>query len=125
MKRTYPPILVLVFLSGAILLATISCTPPADNKMPITTSSKEAREFYLKGRELSDKLQNQESIEYFEKAIEKDPEFALAYLNLAFVSPSFKGYFENVNKAENLIPKVSDGEKLWIKGVIAGNNGLP
>jgi tetratricopeptide (TPR) repeat protein len=124
-KQTYPQILALVFISCVLILTTISCSPLTDNKIPITTSSDEARELYLKGRGLSDKLQNQESIEYFTKAIENDPEFAVAYLNLAFVSPSFKGFFENVDKAKNLISKVSDGEKLWIDGVIAGNNGLP
>jgi tetratricopeptide (TPR) repeat protein len=95
-----------------------------EGKMPITTGSAEAREYYLKGRDLFERLRGQESIEYFEKAIAEDQDFALAYLNLAFVTPSAKGFFENLDKAKALADKVSEGERLWILGAEAAANGL-
>jgi tetratricopeptide (TPR) repeat protein len=93
-------------------------------KIPITTGSAEALEHYLEGRTLAEKLRGQESIEHFESAIAEDPDFAMAYLNLAFVTPSAKGFFENLDKAKALIDKVSEGERLWILGVEAAANGF-
>ena len=76
-------------------------------------------------RDRFDKLRAQEAEQYFRKAIELDPNFAVAYLNLAFTVSSAKEFFEYLNKASALIDKVSEGEKLWIKGVEAGVNGFP
>jgi len=101
----------------------ISCTK--DNKIPITTSSKVALDNYLKGRDLFDKLQAQEALQYFRNAIAADSDFAVAYLNLSFTVPSAKEFFEQFDKAVALSEKVSEGEKLWIKGVEAGVNGFP
>lgn len=93
-------------------------------KIPITTSSAKALEYYLEGRALAEKLRGQESIEYFERAVTEDPDFALGYLNLAFVTPSTKGFFENFDKAKALVDRVSEGERLWILGVEAAVNGF-
>ncbi len=97
-----------------------SCSTGNNNKLPITTSSKPALENYLKGLELNDKLRRLESRKYFEKAIEEDPEFALAHLNLAFVQPTTKSFMSSFNNAKKFINKVSDGEKYWILGYEAG-----
>jgi tetratricopeptide (TPR) repeat protein len=94
-------------------------------KIPITTLSPEARELYLKGRNLQERLQGQESLQYFEKAIAKDPNFAMAYLNFANSQPTAKGFFEQLGKAVALADKVSEGERLWILGVQAGADGHP
>ncbi len=115
-----------LLLSSIILLFIwIGCTKTQDEKIPITTSSKTALENYLKGRELADKLRGQESIQYWEKAIAEDPEFAMAYYNLALVSPTAKGFFENLDKAASLTDKVSEGERLIILGAKAAANGFP
>jgi len=92
-------------------------------KVPITTSSPEAREAYLKGRDLQERLQGQESLQHFEKAIAGDPNFAMAYLNFAQNQPTAKGFFEQLDKAVALADKVSEGERLWILGVQAGVDG--
>lgn len=92
-------------------------------KMPITTKSEKAREYYLKGRGLAEKLRGQESKEYFEKAVAEDPDFAIAHLNLAFVQPSAQGYFAEFNKALALVDNVSEGERFWILGIEAANEG--
>jgi tetratricopeptide (TPR) repeat protein len=67
----------------------------------------------------------QESKAYLEKALEKDPDFAMAHLFLSFAQPTARQFFEEVNKAKALADKVSEGERLWILGFQAGVDGLP
>ena len=57
-------------------------------KIPVTTSSDEARKEFLQGRDLSEKLLVQDSIQHFDKAISLDPNFASAELSRANVSPT-------------------------------------
>lgn len=97
--------------------------PSVAGKIPITTSSEEARKEFLQGRDLNEKLLNQDSIAHFDKAIALDPNFALAELNRANVSPTGKEFFEHLKKAVSLADKASSGEKLLILGTEAGANG--
>ena len=60
-----------------------SATVSKDGKIPITTSSEEARKEYLAGRDLQEKLRITDSIAHFDKALTLDPNFALAELNRA------------------------------------------
>jgi tetratricopeptide (TPR) repeat protein len=92
-------------------------------KIPVTTSSEEARKEFLQGRDLSEKLLVQDSIQHFDKAISLDPTFALAELNRANVSPTGKEFFDHLKKAVSLADKASNGEKLLILGNEAGANG--
>ncbi|MBC8478872.1 MAG: tetratricopeptide repeat protein, partial [FCB group bacterium] len=109
----------------SILFILINPAFPGTGKIPVTTKSETALQNFLKGRELADKLRNQEAITYLEAAVEEDPEFALAHMNLALVQPSAKGFFESLAQAEKTAPQVSEGEQLWIKGLAAGVNGFP
>ncbi|MGB2696889.1 MAG: tetratricopeptide repeat protein, partial [Candidatus Zixiibacteriota bacterium] len=95
-----------------------------EGKVPITTTSEEAREYYLQGRDLFEKLRAQESLQFFENAVGEDSEFAMGYLFLSLAQPTTKGFFEKLNKAVALAAKVSEGERLWILGVEAGVNGF-
>lgn len=99
-----------------LLFMMIAWTGEDEGKIPITSSSDEALSYYLQGRTLSDKYLNQESILYYEKAIELDSNFAMAYLNLSFVQASTKDFFELFNKAVALVDYVSEGERLQIMG---------
>ena len=108
----------------AVLILTACAEIGRVHKMPITTESDRALEYYLEGRDLAEKLRGQESIEYYENAIAEDPDFAMAYLNLSFVTPTAKGFFENLGKAKALIDEVSDGERFYILGVEAGVGGF-
>ena len=94
-------------------------------KLPVTTVSEEARREYLTGRDLSERLQANDSIPHFDKALALDPDFALAELARANNSPTPKEFFEHMRKAVALAPKVSAGEKLLILANQAGANGLP
>jgi tetratricopeptide (TPR) repeat protein len=104
-----------------LLLMVIGCAAPKeDGKIPITTKSEKAREDFLKGRDLFEKLRGQEARPFFESAIAEDPDFAMSYLFLSFVATSAKGFWENLGKATELVDQVSQGERLWILGVEAG-----
>jgi tetratricopeptide (TPR) repeat protein len=107
---------------GALLIAGCSIIV-AQDKMPITTSSERALEYYLQGRDLVEKLRGQESRQFFQQAVDEDPEFAVAYLQLAPVQPSVKEFFASFDKAKALVDKVSEAERLWILGYEAGAIG--
>jgi tetratricopeptide (TPR) repeat protein len=105
-----------------LLLIFVGCCNDEDGKLPITTSSCDARENYLIGRELADNLQKQEALVYFEKAIEQDPDFALAYFGAGLAQSKEEDIFKFLEKSIELIEEVSEGEKLIIKGIQAGIN---
>ena len=97
-------------------------TAPVSKKIPVTTSSEEARTAFLQGRDLAEKLVITDSIQHFEKAVSLDPGFALAELNLANSAPTGREFFEHLNKAVGLAGKASDGERLLILATEAGAN---
>src|SRR5689334_15374936 len=106
--------------------ATASTDKPATSgKIAITTSSEEARKEFLAGRDLAEKLRITDSIAHFDKAISLDPNFALAELNRANVSPTGKEFFEHLKKAVALSNRASDGERMLIQATEAGANGDP
>jgi tetratricopeptide (TPR) repeat protein len=110
---------------STFLLVIIGCAAPEQNgKIPITTTSEKAQEYYLQGRDLFEKLRVQESLQFFEKAVAEDSDFAMGYLYLSSAQPSTKGFFEKLNEAVALVDKASEGERLWILGVEAGVNGF-
>ncbi|HEV2835463.1 MAG TPA: tetratricopeptide repeat protein [Pyrinomonadaceae bacterium] len=106
--------------SGASSSATANT-----GKIAVTTSSEDARKEYLAGRDLQEKLRITDSIAHFDKAISLDPNFALAELNRANVSPTAKEFFEHLNKAVTLSAKASDGERMLIEATEAGANANP
>ena len=116
---------IVVFILGVLCFVGSSFAVEKGDKIPITTASKQALENFLKGRDLFEKLQAQESLQYFEKAVAADANFAMGYLFSSFAQPSVKGFFEQFDIAVALADKASEGEKFWILGVQAGVNGFP
>src|SRR5215204_2851464 len=102
--------------------SSASASTAPTGKIPVTTSSEEARKEFLAGRDLSEKLRITDSIAHFDKAISLDPNFALAELNRANVSPSAKEFFDHLKKAVALSDKASDGEHMLIQANEAGAN---
>src|SRR5215510_9883330 len=103
-----------------ILFYSIGGFPAESNgKIPITTKSDKARENYLKGRDLLEKLRARDSLEYFQKAVAEDPNMAVRFLQLSFAEPTGKGFFDDLKKATSLADKASEGERLWILGTEA------
>jgi len=108
--------------NGAHGSGPTSSATNGDGKIPVTTSSEEARKEFLAGRDLQEKLRITDSIQHFDKALSLDPNFALAELNRAAVSPTGKEFFEHLNKAVTLANKASDGERMLIQATEAGAN---
>lgn len=110
----------------SLLLCSLLLTLPAaaqEGKVPVTTSSEQARMQYLSGRDLVDKLRFTDARGNFIAATANDPDFALAYLSLAGTSPTANEFFEALAKAVELADAVSEGERLMILGQEAGING--
>ena len=88
----------------------------SEGKVPITTKSEDAKKEFLQGRDLSERLLGQDSLQHFDKAVALDPDFAAAELALANNSPTAKDFFAHQLKASVLADKVSEGEKLYHPG---------
>lgn len=95
----------------------------ADGKIPVTTSSDEARKEFLQGRSIAEKLLITKSIGHFDKAIALDPGFASAYLARANASFTGTDFFANLKNAVAASDKVSEGERLLIQATEANANG--
>lgn len=100
-----------------------SAAGSSGGKIPVTTKSEDARKEFLLGRELSEKLLAQDSLQHFDKALALDQDFAIAELARANASATAKEFFEHLNKAVGLADKASEGEKLVILANQAGANG--
>ena len=97
-------------------------TPAGGGKIPVTTSSAEAKAEFLQGRDMAEKLLITDSVTHFQKAVSLDPNFAWAELSLANTAPTGKEFFEHLHKAVSLADKASNGEKLLILATEAGAN---
>ena len=95
----------------------------SDGKLPVTTSSAEAKAEFLKARDMAERLLAQDSIQHYDKAISLDPNFAYAELGRANSSPTAKEFFDHLKKAVSLADKASEGERLLILANQAGANG--
>jgi tetratricopeptide (TPR) repeat protein len=121
----------LVCLSLAALLANAEPGVGQDRagaalaKIPVTTSSAEARQEYLRGRALGENLRAHDSREVLQAVVEKDPGFALAHYSLALNAPTAKEFFDHLSQAVKLAGKASEGEQLMILGLEAGANANP
>jgi serine/threonine protein kinase/predicted Zn-dependent protease len=87
-----------------------------------TTSSMEAYKYFLKGNEEFDKMYYVDALRSFEKAVDLDPEFAMAY----FVLGSTQGALGNIQaeneaikKAKALAHKVTERERFYIEAAYA------
>lgn len=84
----------------------------------VTTSSLDAYNHYLKGREAWEKLYYDEARQQMEKSIDLDPEFAVAYLYLARAQSRLRNVKEENEaweKAKLYADKASEKDRLWIE----------
>ena len=96
---------------------------PVEAKVVVTTASVEARDSFLRGRDLAEKLRATEARVFFEEAVTADPGFALAHLALANSATTAQGFFDSLERAVELAESVSEGERLMILGQDAGTRG--
>jgi len=114
--------LVVTFALGALGLAAVA---PSADRIPITTSSEEVRQLYLKGRDLSEKLRATDAHALFEQAAAKDPGFALAQVGLANSAGTPKEFFAAVDRAVARAGPASEPERLLVCALEAGAKGEP
>jgi class 3 adenylate cyclase/tetratricopeptide (TPR) repeat protein len=89
----------------------------------VTTSSLEAYNYFLKGREAYDKWYPEEARQYFEKAVTIDPGFAIAYM---YLSETY-GLLQNTQKQNEALEnayrtssRATENEQLTIRATYAG-----
>jgi tetratricopeptide (TPR) repeat protein len=104
---------------------TGAVTTGSRGKIPVSTSSEEAKQLHAEGLKLADQLRPHEARPLFEKAVAKDPKFAMAHYNLALASPNAKATTEHLTQAVVLSENASEGERLTILAFQAINNGDP
>ncbi len=124
MRKNRTPVILLV-LGVTAVLAIGGWAAPASaggGKIPVTTSSAEARTEFLQGRDMVEKLLITDSHAHFARAVSLDPNFAWAELSLANTAPTGKEFFEHLEKAVSLANKASEGERLLILATEAGAN---
>jgi tetratricopeptide (TPR) repeat protein len=82
------------------------------------TDNKDALRLYSLGVEKAQAVQNKEAIEYFEKALELDPEFAMAHARIGYVYALMWGQHEKgrpfLDRALNLTHRLTEKDKLQI-----------
>jgi serine/threonine protein kinase/Tfp pilus assembly protein PilF len=90
----------------------------------VTTHSPEAYRYYLEGIDYYDKVYREEAAKSFEKALELDSTFAMAYFKLALLKGG-KEQKELAARATEYSDKVSQKEKHYIKALdleVSGNH---
>ncbi|NOR14519.1 MAG: protein kinase, partial [Candidatus Aminicenantes bacterium] len=88
----------------------------------VTTSSMEAYRYYLEGRENYRKLYLDDARIAFEKAVELDPDFAMAYSGLASAHAALQNIEASrtaLKRAKALSPKATEKERLRIEAYYA------
>jgi len=101
-------------ISGAELAADVD-----EDIEDITTASPEAFKYYTQARRYHHEGKYRESIQIMEKAVEIDPEFAMAYRSLAMSYASLSFHAEEkqyIEKALELAGRLPDRERFQIMG---------
>ena len=97
-------------------------TETAAGKIPVTTSSEEARSAYLQGRQLLDDLRITDAHQFFVESVEADPDFALGHLGVANTSSTAQAFFDALRRAVETSATASDGERMQITAFEAGSS---
>lgn len=107
-----------------VVLLTLPVLIWAQNKeIPLTTSSKEALDYFLKGRDKLENFENTVVANLFEQAILADPDFAMAYLYRTFAGANHKERMTNLEQAIARVNTISEAEKNLILSVQAAFSG--
>ncbi|HUF79838.1 MAG TPA: hypothetical protein VMN03_01790 [Burkholderiales bacterium] len=96
-------------------------------KLPITTASADARNYFLQGQRELDLGRFLDANDHFKQAASADSGFALAYLNVANTGNSLEEFQTNLVLAERHAAGASDAERILIRisrrGVDSDVNG--
>ncbi|HMA53665.1 MAG TPA: protein kinase, partial [Acidobacteriota bacterium] len=104
-------------------LAALKAEKPQPRIVDVTTSSLEAYNAYLRGRDELDRFFGADARRSLEKAVSLDPEFAVAYLFLSRANNELgdgKARDEALGKARQYAGKATEKERLYIEAACAG-----
>ena len=114
---------ILLFIS--LLMTAARAEQPG--VLPITTKSKQARELYLRGMVKLENLHAEAAFQDFHKAVQLDPDFALAHIIISFptVDPTAEPAEQVAarDRARAAKSKVSRGEQLFIDWISESSEG--
>ncbi|HKE13551.1 MAG TPA: hypothetical protein VKB80_01685 [Kofleriaceae bacterium] len=99
----------------------VAPAPTNENEVTITSKSRAAVEQYKRGRELVYNARAAEGALHFKKALELDPEFALALAYLGTFTPGIEGV-KMVERAVELSAPLPGPERVLIEGQQAFND---
>src|SRR5581483_2623577 len=130
-KRMHRTRFISYFASAAIALIFVSATagaqaagnPSENGRMPITTSSPEARALFEQGVVEWENLHISRALEHWQAAIEKDPNFLLAHLYISERIPDPGQQAAERKKVLDLMGSVTPGEQLMAQWIIADGRG--
>jgi len=105
---------------GADARAPLDAVTSAVIKLPITTSSPQARHHFLLGQREMDLGRFIEANAHFKEAVAQDSGFALAYLDVANTGNSLDEFKNNLALAERHAAGASDAERLLIQATRKG-----
>jgi serine/threonine protein kinase/tetratricopeptide (TPR) repeat protein len=91
----------------------------------ITTSSSQAFQYYIEGKHYVNLMQYRKSIKSFRKAVEVDPQFAMAYWAMGWAYAwifDWENRARSFNKTMELLDRVSEREKYLIQGTFYGES---
>src|SRR5215471_1532658 len=115
--------LILYLFSFLVLLPSCLCAQNDQNNsiVPITTKSAEARDIYKKALIKLENMHGEEAMQDFHKAVQHDPDFALANIIISFptVDPTVDPVEQVAarDRANAAKSKVSRGEQLIIEWI--------
>ncbi len=110
---------------GLVAISILPYIQADDGKMPITTSSSEAKQLYYDALKFMDTSRPERARPLLEKALELDPNFIMAVNALRQTAPTFKvgrEIFERLKAMIGNVP-VSEGENLFFEAFQAAIDG--
>ncbi len=117
-KRT--TVLLAVALTCAFLLTAGCGSQQAGlGEIFVSTNSDQARSVFERGLDTFEKFRTVEARELFGKAIEIDPDFAMAHMYRAWCSSTSQEFNEHMQKAAELETSVTPGERQMIRATYA------
>ena len=108
--------------ASATVTDSAAATVANSGAVPLSTTSDEARQLYLRGRAIAEQLRAHDARELYEQAAAKDPGFAMAHYQLAANAATAKDFFAHLKQAGALAAQASEGERLMILALEAGGN---
>jgi len=109
-------------LAFTILLAACASSPDP-RLMPVTARDPEALRRYREGVRKADRFHHEEALKDFRAAVDRDPDFALAWLRMSWVAGNQEASNEHLERAAALMYKVTEAERLHIRATRAERAG--